>query len=93
MTTVLSQGVPALFATGRLEDIAASLSDVVLDTAVINAIGADKKLISAQRYGNSAWSSTARVSIMDRDETVHDYFVKVSFLSTALVDRLELTHL
>lgn len=76
MTSVISQGPLAPIGNSHLGDIPTSSSDVILDTAVINAIGPEKELISAQRYGNSAWSSTARISVKNPDGTVHDYFVK-----------------
>lgn len=64
--TITSRGVVAPTRSSRLDSIAASSSDVILDTAVINAIGREKELISAQRYGNSAWSSTARISVKEQ---------------------------
>lgn len=76
---MISCGVVSPVGTSPLESIAAPLSDVILDTAVINAIGPEKRLISAQRYGNSAWSSTARISMVNNEGDIHDYFVKVGF--------------
>ena len=34
-------------------------------------------LISAERYGNSAWSSTARITVQKEDGRLHDYFAKI----------------
>ncbi|KAI8633637.1 Fructosamine kinase-domain-containing protein [Xylariaceae sp. FL1651] len=51
--------------------------NLVLDRAVINAIAKSNEIVSAERYGNSAWSSTARITTMDPDGTTHDYFVKI----------------
>jgi hypothetical protein len=81
MMSVISQAPLAPIGNSPLEAIAASPSDVILDTAVIDAIGPEKELISAQRYGNSAWSSTARISVKNPDGSVHDYFVKARFFS------------
>ncbi|KAB5560257.1 Fructosamine kinase-domain-containing protein [Coniochaeta sp. 2T2.1] len=71
MATIFSQGAPTL------EGLAVSSSDVVLDPAIVSAIGPGKEVISAQRYGNSAWSSSARISVKNSDGSPHDYFVKI----------------
>lgn len=34
-------------------------------------------MISAERYGNSAWSSTARISVEKQDGRLYDYFLKM----------------
>lgn len=42
------------------------------------AIGVDKTIVSVERHGNSAWSSTMRVTARSSDGTTHDYFAKAA---------------
>ncbi|KAK8124852.1 uncharacterized protein PG998_000611 [Apiospora kogelbergensis] len=48
-----------------------------LDSAVVEALPKGDTLISAERYGNSAWSSTARITVQKEDGRLHDYFAKI----------------
>ncbi|KAK8872739.1 vegetative incompatibility protein 4 [Apiospora arundinis] len=48
-----------------------------LDSAVIEALPQGDTLISAERYGNSAWSSTARLTVKKENGKLHDYFAKI----------------
>ncbi|KAI0132550.1 Fructosamine kinase-domain-containing protein [Xylariales sp. AK1849] len=56
--------------------IATPKGNFPLDIAVIQALPEGDTVISAERYGNSAWSSTGRISVKRQDGSLHDYFVK-----------------
>ncbi|KAI8952518.1 Fructosamine kinase-domain-containing protein [Xylaria longipes] len=49
----------------------------VLDRAVVDAIGEDNEIVSAEPYGSSAWASTGRIAARDSHGVTHDYFVKI----------------
>lgn len=40
--------------------------------------------MSVERYGNSAWASTARIMASNNDGTLHNYFLKLSELPPGL---------
>ncbi|CEO59686.1 hypothetical protein PMG11_04353 [Penicillium brasilianum] len=51
--------------------------DSYLRVCVHLALPEGQEVVSAERYGNSAWASTASITVRDSDGTLHDYFVKV----------------
>ncbi|KAI1183963.1 Fructosamine kinase-domain-containing protein [Nemania serpens] len=50
---------------------------LVLDRAVLNAVAKKSEVLSAERFNNSAWASTARIATRDSHGTTHEYFLKV----------------
>ncbi|KAL1854500.1 hypothetical protein Daus18300_011421 [Diaporthe australafricana] len=50
---------------------------IFFDQAVINAIGDDETIVNAERYGNSSWSATGKLTTKRSDGTLHDYFLKI----------------
>ncbi|KAJ0115033.1 vegetative incompatibility protein 4 [Diaporthe amygdali] len=50
---------------------------IFFDEAVINAIGDDETIVNAERYGNSSWSATGKLTTKRADGTLHEYFLKI----------------
>ncbi|KAI3393017.1 hypothetical protein diail_4896 [Diaporthe ilicicola] len=50
---------------------------IFFDQAVTNALGDDETIVSAERYGNSSWSATGKLTTKREDGTLHEYFLKI----------------
>ncbi|POS75735.1 hypothetical protein DHEL01_v205878 [Diaporthe helianthi] len=50
---------------------------IFFDQAVINALGDDETIVNAERYGNSSWSATGKLTTKRPDGTLHEYFLKI----------------
>lgn len=50
---------------------------IFFDQAVINALGDGETIVNAERYGNSSWSATGKLTTKKADGTLHDYFLKI----------------
>ncbi|EAQ90393.1 hypothetical protein CHGG_02328 [Chaetomium globosum CBS 148.51] len=48
-----------------------------LDTAIINVLPKESKILAVEQYGTSSWASTARVDTEAADGTKNKYFLKI----------------